>query len=401
MDPQPSNERVVVIGAGPIGLEAALALAESGREFVLFEAGPDVGANVTSWGHVALFTPWSMNVSPRARRMCAAHGVELPAGGDCPTGDDLVREMLKPIARLPAIAPHVECGTRVLSVGREGQLKNTEIGTGVRSETPLRLLVEANGEERIEYATTVLDCTGTWDHPNALGASGIPAPGERAAEGRIERGIPRLATGDALREGWSGAHILLVGAGHSAQTAAGLLADFITEVPSSRVTWLMRNPNPAFESDPDDPLPARRALVERAAALAAGGGPVHVRSGVAVEGLARSADGLTVHLTGGESLDVDAIVSLTGSVGDASLYRQLQVHECYATSGPMKLAAALLSGGSADCLEQEALGAETLKNPEPNFYILGSKSYGRTNTFLLRVGWEQVDEVLTLLPVTS
>ena len=88
---------------------------------------------------------------------------------------------------------------------------------------------------------------------------------------------------------------------------------------------------------------------------------------------------------------------MTGSVGDARMYRQLQVHECYATSGPMNLAAALLASSSADCLTQESQGADTLKNPEPDFYILGSKSYGRNSTFLLRVGWAQVDEVFSLL----
>ena len=79
------------------------------------------------------------------------------------------------------------------------------------------------------------------------------------------------------------------------------------------------------------------------------------------------------------------------------MYRQLQVHECYATSGPMNLAAALLASSSADCLTQESQGVEALKNPEPDFFILGSKSYGRNTTFLLRVGWDQVDEVFGLL----
>ncbi|MGB1658572.1 MAG: flavoprotein, partial [Longimicrobiales bacterium] len=98
-----------------------------------------------------------------------------------------------------------------------------------------------------------------------------------------------------------------------------------------------------------------------------------------------------------EHVFVDRIISLTGSVGDARLYRQLQVHECYATSGPMRLAAALLSSSSVDCLAQQSQGADVLQNPEPDFYILGSKSYGRNSTFLMRVGWEQVDEVFELL----
>ena len=49
-----------------------------------------------------------------------------------------------------------------------------------------------------------------------------------------------------------------------------------------------------------------------------------------------------------------------------------------------------------DCLAQTSHGAETLTNPEPGLFILGSKSYGRNNTFLMRVGWEQVGEVFGL-----
>ena len=59
--------------------------------------------------------------------------------------------------------------------------------------------------------------------------------------------------------------------------------------------------------------------------------------------------------------------------------------------------ATLMSTASADCLAQESHGVDALKNPEPDFYILGSKSYGRNTTFLMRVGWEQVNEVFSLL----
>ena len=83
------------------------------------------------------------------------------------------------------------------------------------------------------------------------------------------------------------------------------------------------------------------------------------------------------------------------------MYRQLQVHECYATCGPIKLSAALLGAGGADCLTQSSHGADTLVNPEPGFCILGIKSYGRNNTFLMRVGWEQVGEVFGLLGGTA
>jgi hypothetical protein len=36
-----------------------------------------------------------------------------------------------------------------------------------------------------------------------------------------------------------------------------------------------------------------------------------------------------------------------------------------------------------------------LRNPEPNFFLLGAKSYGRNSQFLMRTGYDQVNEVAT------
>ena len=63
----------------------------------------------------------------------------------------------------------------------------------------------------------------------------------------------------------------------------------------------------------------------------------------------------------------------------------------------MKLAAALLGQNSPDCLDQTSCGPQTLINPEPNFYILGAKSYGRNSNFLVSVGLQQIREVFTII----
>ena len=84
----------------------------------------------------------------------------------------------------------------------------------------------------------------------------------------------------------------------------------------------------------------------------------------------------------------------------------LQVHACYASEGPMKLAASLLvarvaakGGGEAagDCLKQAAPGPDQLVSPEPRFYVLGAKSYGRNSAFLLKLGHAQVEAVVAML----
>ncbi len=396
-----SPPRLAILGAGPIGLECALAAGEGGWDFALYEAGESPAAHVREWGHVRLFTPWEMNVSPRMR---AALGAAAPAGGELPTGDELAERLYEPVAALPAVAPRLRLGRRVLAVSREGMLKHEEIGTGRRREHPFRLLVEGpDGEERVEHADAVLDCTGTYGQPNALGDGGIPAPGERAFAGRIERRLPRFA---ADPRGWADKKILLTGAGHSAQTAARQLAAFARDAPGTEVVWAVRAPEPAWGAVADDPLPERAALNATARELAGGASPaIDVRPGRVTERLA-GRDGrvaVTLRNGGAEEVVVDRVLALNGSVGDFGLYRQLQVHECYATSGPMKLAAALLAsaGGGGDCLTQASHGAETLTNPEPGFFILGAKSYGRNSQFLLRVGWEQVDDVFGLLGASA
>ena len=63
----------------------------------------------------------------------------------------------------------------------------------------------------------------------------------------------------------------------------------------------------------------------------------------------------------------------------------------------MKLAAALQSSNSGDCLVQMSHGPQSLTSPEPDFYILGAKSYGRNSNFLVAIGLEQIRDLFTLI----
>jgi len=400
--------RVAILGAGPIGLDAALACAERGWPFTVFEAGVRVGGNVRAWGHVRLFTPWSMNVSPRMRAALDRADVPVPAGElDYPSGTELAEDLLEPLAALPVLSGGLRLGTTVVAISRQGMLKSDEIGTGLRAQRPFRLLVaDPDGAESVHTADLVIDASGSYTRPNTLGDGGIPAPGERAVADRIARTIPGPA---ALRAAYAGRRVLLVGGGKSAQTAARDLTALVDAHPGTELVWAVRAQHPDWGEVPADVLPQRQELVDVARALADGLRPgVQVRTGVVVDALRPAGDAVAVTLRCDdgriEDVEVDRIVALTGFVGDTDLYRQLQVHECYATAAPMNLSAALLAAtgdGPADCLAQPSAGVEALRVPEPNFFVLGMKSYGRNNTFLLRVGYEQVDEVAGAYRVTA
>lgn len=389
--------RIAILGAGPIGLDAALAAAERGLPFTVYEADDEVGGHLRSWGHVRLFTPWSMNVSARTRARLKRAGTPVPDGDECPTAADFRERVLQRVAELPEIAPHLETNARAVEVGREGLLKHEEIANTARQARPFRLLLrDSSGRERTARAGRVIDTTGTWSHPNALGDGGIAAPGESSLSYFISHQLP-----DPADASWSSARVLLVGAGHSAQTAASALAARTSATPGW--VWAMRHaPAPPLV---DDPLPQRAALARAARAIIdcppAG---CELFRGVVIERLRREGDRVAVSLRpldegGAVEVVVDRVLALVGAAPDASLYRQLQIHECYASSAPMKLAAALLAAGgaSADCLDQAAHGVEALTSPEPDFFILGAKSYGRNSNFLLRIGYAQVDEVFAAL----
>ncbi len=390
---------LAILGAGPAGLDAALEAAGRGWGFTLYEAADEPAGGVRSWGHVRLFSPWSINASPRMRAALGAGAV--PDDDSCPTGRELAETLLDRVAAHPEVEPNLRLGTRVAALGREGLVKNEEISTPERAGRPFRLLVvDPAGRERIERADAVLDCTGSLAHPNSLGDAGIPAPGEAALGERIVRRIPDVA-GDP--SSWAGRTTLLVGGGHSAQTAARDLTRLAEEAPGTRVVWAVKSAAASWRI-PEDPLPARDRLAAGAEELLRGASPaLAAHLGAVVESLAaddglvaatlRRADGAT------ETVAADRVLALTGSVGDQALYRQLQVHECYATAAPMKLSAALLAAGgaAADCMAQTGHGADTLVNPEPRFFILGMKSYGRNTAYLMRVGWQQVDDAFGLL----
>jgi hypothetical protein len=194
-----------------------------------------------------------------------------------------------------------------------------------------------------------------------------------------------------------------VGCGYSAATSLSALRRLVEEDGKTGVLWATRSsaerPYPMIHADP---LPGRAALVEDANRIASErASGIRRLAGREIESMRALEDGsleVLLHSAGGEERhQVDRILANVGYHPDRSLYAELQVHECYASSGPMKLAAALLSQGSADCLSIVGQGPETLVNPEPGFFILGSKSYGRNSAFLLRAGFEQVRDVFRLI----
>jgi len=384
---------VAVIGAGPIGLTAAAHLVSRGETPVVLEAGDAVGASVRRWAHVRLFSPWKYLVDPVVSGMLREAGWTEPDPEALPTGGELVRGLLEPLAAHPLVAPHMRLGRRVVAVSRRGFDKTRTAG---RDAAPFELVARTadGGEERI-LARAVIDASGTWTTPNPMGAGGLPAPGEAELADRIHYGIPDVR--GAERGRYAGRRTLVVGSGHSAFNALLELAELAREAPGTRVAWAIRRAEPGllFGGGERDALPARGSLGARLRRLV-DAGEVELATGFRATRLADTPDGIVVEGEGRTLGPVDRIVVATGFRPDLDMLREVRVALDPALESAAALAP-LIDPNVHSCGTVYPHGAAELSHPERDFYVVGMKSYGRAPTFLLLTGYEQVRSVVCAL----
>lgn len=393
---QPSDAAspVVVIGAGPVGLAAAAHLHERGLPFLVLEAGAEVGASVRQWGQVRLFSPWRYDVDAAARRLLDAAGWDAPDPNLLPTGTDLVEAYLQPLAKLPALAPHLRLDARVVAISRLGL---DRVRTAGREHAPFVVRL-ADGTDIL--ARAVIDASGTWTNPNVLGANGLPAHGETHAAAWIDHALPDVLGGD--RDRYAGRHTVVVGSGHSAATTLLALAELAEQAPGTRITWAIRtgSPDRAFGGEADDALPARgalgsglRMLVRTGRITLAAGFAVH-----AVRPLAAGGIELTAGTTDGaeRTITADRIVAATGYRPDHGIAAELRL-DLDPILGSTRVLAPMIDPNEHSCGTVRPHGVDELTHPEPNFWAVGVKSYGRAPTFLLATGYEQVRSIAAAL----
>jgi hypothetical protein len=156
--------------------------------------------------------------------------------------------------------------------------------------------------------------------------------------------------------------------------------------------------HPALKSlgdEQNDALPERGRLGTRTRELIDSGAVRYTSLRIAE--VRRATEGLELVGEDGVTLGpVDEIVCATGFRPDLSITRELRLELDAAVEAPSALAP-LIDPNVHSCGSVPPHGADELKHPEPDFYTVGMKSYGRAPTFLLLTGYEQVRSVVAAI----
>jgi hypothetical protein len=338
-----------------------------------------------------LFSPWRFSVDSVAKRLLEASGWSEPDGEEHATGGELRDRYLVPLSEVPALAGRIRTSTRVVAVTRRATDKMKDAG---RDEAPFELVVDTpQGRERL-LARAVIDASGTLGEHNPLGSAGVPAIGEEELAERITYGLP-----DVLAEAdrFAGRCVLVVGAGHSAMNVLQDLVTLRRQAPATRVIWAVRRAetDELFGGGKADGLPKRGALGQAVAALTRAG-EIELRYGVRIEALEETDQGIVAIHESGAIGPVDEIIAATGFRPDLEMLREVRLGLDPSVEAPAELAP-LIDPNVHSCGTVPPHGVDELGHPEPGFYIVGAKSYGRAPTFLLATGYEQARSVVAAL----
>jgi thioredoxin reductase len=379
--------RVLVIGAGPMGIAAAIGAADRGADVTVLERG-EAGASLRTWGATRFFSPLHMNLSARMRQLL---GDAMPDPDALLTGDEYADRVLLPLVESEPLRGRVHTGHAVVAIGRRGLTRTDYAGHPLRAERPFRVLCE---NDVTFEADVVLDASGGLVLPRPMGVGGLPPRGEARLTRRPLRTLGELASRvDELR----GKRVFVIGDGHSAANAIGVLAALAHEAPSTRIVWATRAANRRpCEEVPNDPLPERRAVVDFANDLAEQPPEfLRVERKAMIESVAQNNGNVELTLTGGRTVEADAIAAFTGYRPDGAFLSELTIETSPVTEGGARLYRAI--SNITDCLSIPAVQPQDLQTGEPNYYFVGSRSYGRSNSFLLRTGLLQLETILANL----
>jgi hypothetical protein len=436
-----SPATIAVIGAGPIGLEAALYGRFLGYEVTVFDSGP-VAANVQDWQHLPLLTPFQDLHSRLGRYAITTQNPQhvFPDSASCITGQQWRQSYLVPLAETDLLAAALRTHHPVLAVSRCHYPKHHPANGSRRWQDGFQVTwSDPQGQQQSDTFDFVLDASGTFQHSQDWGPGGGPAVGQAALLTQT-RENPAVASAvhwvppDFAQQParWERARILLIG---DSLIAAHAALEWRRHVSTGQLCWALPHDihsAKTFPVVPADPLPARDRLLtaandliaqHRAASLvqamnmrqaASAAQLTQVLGCTSLNSIAWDADrqALQAQLLQWTEVDWEAapddfeepdeeaitgefdhVIIAVGHRVDETLTRALQVPRCPSTECTVGVLSDLQSWDEASGGDRFRLTLDDpvgQLTPEGRFFVLGTKSFGRQPNYFHRIGLQQV-----------
>ena len=396
---------VIVVGAGPIGIETALYARFLGYDVQLIDHGK-VAGNVLKWGHLKMFTPFQRNSTSLGLAALRAQDadIKLPDPHAYLTGQQYANEYLVPLAKTDLIYDGVHVHSRIVSISRIQSQKDDSSAGEERAGDEFRVLIDSKSRGPwTARADIIIDTTGNHSLPRGLAAGG-GSPIEPAEADDVIKPTWLDITGkhqDMVR----GKHVLMFGNSFEAAQLAVALEQLAQTQPETKLTWVTlpdENGKPAVRefSCPTQFSPNPEWLELRTKASELLKGTTSAVAPIAAWGIERidrvPKGTLEVTLLTGfeETLtrNCDLVIRANGMKPQWDFVDSLRVERCGSTDGPKGSAAMTLQPSDA----RQWSGKELLTS-EPHYYVLGSKSFGCRDGFLLSDGYQQIRSLFAMI----
>jgi hypothetical protein len=204
-----------------------------------------------------------------------------------------------------------------------------------------------------------------------------------------------------FRNRYANKSVAVIGSGHSAINSIIELERLKQDFPQTEINWIFRKQkiSDVYGGKEDDALEARGALGLKIESLV-NSDVVNVYTPFQITEIKRVNYRLALI---GEQFGniaqipgIDEIIATTGSRPDFSFLREIRLNISHSLESVDALSE-LIDPNIHSCGTVRPHGELELQHPEKNFYIVGSKSYGRAPTFLMATGYEQVRSIAAAL----
>lgn len=358
------SPEVLIIGAGPIGLALASRLKLANVAFLILEKGHSVGSNILDWGHVNLFTNWAESVDKLSEQLLNKNGIEINTTDSNPSGSDFVNHYL---AKLASIIPdyQIQYNSEVMSV------QYNEL------ESEFAINYSHNSIIKKVNSKYVFDASGTWQNPTSLVKS------QAQYQDFICSGIPDMMYVQTLEKA---SKVAIVGSGHSAMNSILQLS----KRKDLELLWIIRSSQPRFGLSK---VGGKSRKLENQIESLINNDDLTLVCGFQLDKIQIVNQKLQLESYNEEHLSgIHKVISNIGSSPNHNLLKNINLNLDEKYAAPLDLSVKI--NPSLHSCDMVSFNLEDTLVTESNYFLIGSKTFGKASNFLLSKGYRILDQIM-------